>query len=190
MKKKELMDAQLNKKTNILLVEDGLGNSYWAAQHLIELTHPEWANIHVIQILPERKHPIVRTLYMGGMRELHPAALTEKELATITAEEEREGYLILDRTCKLIHEYGLESISVLRSGVAINEIVRYAKEEEIELIVVGACKPKNIRTWRTYNFIRKLMKNSNCPVLIVNSPWQLESLGSTGVDLSKKEFQT
>jgi nucleotide-binding universal stress UspA family protein len=144
----------------------------------------------VINVLPERKHPIVRTLYMGGMRELHPPALTEKELATITAEEERNGHSILDRTCKLIQKYGLESISVIRRGVAINEIVRYAKEEEIELIVVGASKPKNIRAWRTYNFIRKLMKCSKIPVLIINKPWQLESLSPTTLNLSTKELRT
>lgn len=183
------MDAQLSKKTNILLVEDGLGNSYWAAQHLIELTHPDRANIHVIQILSERKHPIVRTLYMGGMRELHPPALTETELATITAEEERECYSVLDRTRKLLLKYGLESISVLRRGVAINEITGYAKEEEIELIVVGTSEPKNIRSWHTYNFLRKLMKYSKCPILIINKPWQFESLGPTALNLLKKEIQ-
>ena len=185
------MNAQVkNKTTKILLVEDGSVNYQWTAQHLVKLTHPDRADIHVIHILPERKHPIVRTLYMGGMREMHPPALTEKELATSAANEEREGYLILDRTRKLLLKYGLSSISVLRRGVAINEIVGYAKEEGIELIVVGASKPQNILAWRTYIFIRKLMKCPKCPVLVINDPCQLKNLVPSNLTLPKKELQT
>jgi nucleotide-binding universal stress UspA family protein len=185
------MKAQTNnKRTKILLVEDGSVNSQWTAQHLIELTHPDRAEIYAIHILPERKHPIVITLYMGGIREMHPPALTEEELVTITAEEEREGYSILKRTCNLLEKSGLDATPILLRGAAINEIVKYAKEEEIELIVVGASKPNNILAWRTYIFIRKLMKCSKCPVLIVNKPWQCEGMGSNALDFSNKEFQT
>jgi len=185
------MDAQIPKKrTKVLLVEDGLVNSQWTAQHLIELTHPDHADIHVIHVLPARKHPIVMTLYMGGAREIHPPALTEKEIETITAKEESEGHALLKETCDLLLKSGLRSTPILRRGAALNQIIKYAKEEEIELIVVGADKPKNLRTWQTYNFMRRLMQCSTCPVLIVNKPWQLDSLGSTALDFSKNKLQT
>ena len=185
------MDTRINKnRTKILLVEDSSLNCQWAAKHLVELTHPDRADIHVIHVLPERKHPIVRTLYMGGIREMHPPALTGKELVTVTAKEDKEGYLVLDQTRKLLLKYGLSSISVLRHGAAINQIIRYANEEKIEMIVVGASRSKNILAWRTYNFIRQLMKCSKCPVLVINNPWQHENLTPTTFNLSKKEHQT
>ncbi|MCP4142440.1 MAG: universal stress protein [Chloroflexi bacterium] len=184
------MDTKISKKrTKVLLVEDGLINSQWTAQHMIELTHPDHADIHVIHVLPARKHPIVMTLYMGGVREIHPPALTEKEIEKIKAKKEREGHALLKKTCDLLLKSGLRSTPVLRYGTTLNQIIKYAKEEEIELIVVGADKPKNLRTWRAYNFMRKLMQCSTCPVLIVNRPWQLDSLGSPALDFFKEELQ-
>ena len=177
------MNTQSNKiKIKILLVDEDFSLSQWVTQYFYRFLQPENSEIHVVHVLPPKPHPISIQLYMGGIRDMHYPTLTEKERVTIVAEEEREGYSILKRTCNLLEKSGINATPVLIRGDAINEIVKYAKEEEIELIVVGASKSNTVLAWRPYIFIRKLMKCSSCPVLVVTKPWQFESMSSNALD--------
>lgn len=87
-------------------------------------------------------------------------------------EEEKGGQAILDQAVQLFQEKGsrVQIRQVLMRGDAASEIIQYAKDQEIDLIVSGARGESAIRSWLLGSVSRKLVHYANCSVLIVKEP--------------------
>jgi nucleotide-binding universal stress UspA family protein len=93
-----------------------------------------------------------------------------KEEAHVKEKQEVEGKALLERTCDLLLNRGIETTSVLARGDAATEIIDYVDKEKIDLIVAGSRGLGTFQSWLMGSVSRKLVHYSNCSVLIVKQP--------------------
>lgn len=161
----------------ILLVADGSPHSQRAVEYL---THfrlspiTQLSMMHVLPPIPIKPVPDFITHTWPSSPEVMPPfsqELSSEELAMLR-EEEKGGQAILDQAVQLFQEKGsrVQIRQVLLRGDAASEIIQYAKDQEIDLIVSGARGESAIRSWLLGSVSRKLVHYANCSVLIVKEP--------------------
>lgn len=82
--------------------------------------------------------------------------------------EDREGDLALDVFDKVSKEIGVRVELKPAIGEISRTLIEIAKIEEVDLIVMGATKGRNVATW----IIDKIKKETDIPVVII--PWRYE----------------
>jgi nucleotide-binding universal stress UspA family protein len=130
--------------------------------------------MHVLPPIPIKPAPdfITHTWPTGPeMMPYYANELTEEETAMLK-EEERAGQAILQQTVQSLRASSgrIEIKPILVRGDAASEIIQYAKDHEIDLIVAGARGESTIRSWLLGSVSRKLVHYANCSVLIVKQP--------------------
>jgi nucleotide-binding universal stress UspA family protein len=90
----------------------------------------------------------------------------EAERLAVDEAETTRGNQILSDATRSVGAYGVASTSVLLRGDAAEEIIRYARENEIDLIVAGSTGIGAIRAWLLGSVSRKLVHYSEKNVLI------------------------
>jgi universal stress protein A len=81
------------------------------------------------------------------------------------AANQRLGALLnLDETLELDHEYAM------RIGDAPGEIVRFAAERDVDLIVMGTHGREGVARVLVGSIAETVVRRANCPVLTVHSP--------------------
>ena len=96
-----------------------------------------------------------------------PAYETEEVLAKQAEEEERHGKALLEETVNELENYGIQAKSVLLRGDAATEIIQYANENQVGLIVAGSRGLSQMRRLLLGSLSRKLVHYAGCSVLIV-----------------------
>jgi nucleotide-binding universal stress UspA family protein len=96
-----------------------------------------------------------------------PSYETEEMLAKQAEDEERQGNAILGESVETLLDYGIEAKSVLLRGDAATEIIEYANQNEIGLIVAGSRGLSQMRRLLLGSLSRKLVHYAGCSVLIV-----------------------
>ena len=96
-----------------------------------------------------------------------PSYETEELLVKQAEEEERQGKVLLDQTIKELGNFGIEATSVLVRGDAATEIIEYANQNQIDLIVAGSRGLSRMRRLLLGSLSRKLVHYAGCSVLIV-----------------------
>ena len=158
----------------ILLVTDGSEFSAKATAYLAKFPVPALAHVQVLHVLPPlpltpstefyaRTYPLAPEVLP-----IYPKEPTAEELAW-QADEEKHGKQILAQTVELLRSAGIEADSVMLRGDAAKEIIEYAKENNINLIVSGSRGLSQFKGWLLGSVSRKLVHYSECSVLIVKS---------------------
>lgn len=96
-----------------------------------------------------------------------PSYETEEMLAKQAEEEERIGAALLAESVEILGNYGIEAKSVLLRGDAATEIIEYANQNQIGLIVAGSRGLSQMRRLLLGSLSRKLVHYAGCSVLIV-----------------------
>jgi nucleotide-binding universal stress UspA family protein len=123
-----------------------------------------------MHVLPPLQTPVMMEPYYGGTWQTIyavPRAPQEEEAAR--ERETKLGEALLTRTCRLLERYGLEAAPLLRRGDAATEILDYASEHQIDLIVAGSRGLSQFKSLLIGSVSRKLVHYSNCSVLIVKA---------------------
>lgn len=153
----------------ILLVTDGSPYSQRAARFLGKFPLLEGSEVHVMNVLPPPLQPVILEPYFGG-RDAYMPLRSPEEDAALLKKQEQEGKAILDRARELLLKNGLASNPVLKQGDAATEIIDYAANNKIDLIVAGSRGLSRFQGWLMGSVSRKLVHYSNCSVLIVKQP--------------------
>ncbi|MGW8226061.1 MAG: universal stress protein [Anaerolineales bacterium] len=154
----------------ILLVTDGSAHSRYAASYLGKFPIPDLAEVHVLHVLPPMPSPaLIARSWPAGSETMAPVPSyeTEEILARQAEEEERNGELLLVDTVNDLSNYGIEAKSVLLRGDAATEIIQYANEHQVNLIVAGSRGLSQMRRLLLGSLSRKLVHYAGCSVLIV-----------------------
>jgi nucleotide-binding universal stress UspA family protein len=96
-----------------------------------------------------------------------PSYETEELLAKQVEEEELHGKVLLADTINELGDYGIEATGVLLRGDAATEIIQYANQNQIGLIVAGSRGLSQMRRLLLGSLSRKLVHYAGCSVLIV-----------------------
>lgn len=109
---------------NILIPYDGTDESRKGARHGVELASEVGATVHALYVIDLPGAP--RTVYVRD---------DEEEMR---AEYEEFGEEVTSEIHEMAAERGVECEKVLKSGSIHEEIVDYADENDIDLIVMGS----------------------------------------------------
>ena len=169
--------APYNGFRRILLVADASPHSQHAVEYLADLRLSpitELSVMHVLPPIPIKPTPdfIAHTWPTGPeMMPFYTNELSEEEVAMLK-EEERTGQAILQQTIQSLQGSSsrVEIKSILVRGDAASEIIQYARDHEIDLIVAGSRGESTIRSWLLGSVSRKLVHYANCSVMIVKQP--------------------
>lgn len=122
--------------------------------------------IHVIE-------PIVPTVGYSGMTEPLPIADIAEQLED-SAERE------LPRLAECDECDGLEVEELIAHGEAASEIVRVAKEREVDLIVISSHGRTGLGRIFFGSTAEAVVRHASCPVLVVKPPEEQEKSVSSG----------
>ncbi len=169
--------APYRRLQRLLVTADGSRYSRQAIAYLQSFPIPEQADLQVMHVLPPV--PIPRgektpTMYPITNEMLPPILPTPEEEALWRAAEEREGEDLLKDAVRRLAPYGGDLTSRLTRGDAATEIIEYADDHNVDLIVAGSRGLGAVRGWLLGSVSRKLVHYARCSVLIVKSELDLE----------------
>lgn len=155
----------------VLLVTDGSAYSRLAVQFMQRFHLPETAAVEVCHIMPP---PIIaEELSKVWARYLDPSMLEYPpdildEVNAQLEEEERAGKQYVAEAVEALRAAGVNVTgTVLHRGDAATEILKYAQENAIDMIVAGSRGLSGISGWWLGSVSRKLVHYAPCSVLIV-----------------------
>jgi nucleotide-binding universal stress UspA family protein len=93
--------------------------------------------------------------------------LQNEKIAAAQALEERQAQELLARAVETLQASGLQVTSVLKRGDAATEIIHYAQDQKIDLIVAGSRGLSRVAGWLMGSVSRKLVHYAGCSVMIV-----------------------
>jgi len=158
---------------NVLLVTDGSEHSQWAITHLGQCSLPIGAMITAMHVLPpETTSEMLMRSWPYGMEVIPPVFSEDLEnnLVKRAVIEEQNGRELLNKTMEESKRLGFAVQSVLRRGDAATEILNYAQENDIDLIIAGSRGLSQVRSWLLGSVSSKLTHYAACSVMIVKNP--------------------
>jgi len=147
------MPVQLQK---ILLPTDFSETAHQAQQYAIALAERFHCDLHLLHVVPQVTIPL-------------PEASTSWTLPDTNQRqqvEEAQFQLLKMISPKWAEEH--HSVQVTKVGYPVEEIVKYAKDEEIDLIVIGTHGHTGFARLLLGSTAEKIVRLATCPVLTVH----------------------
>jgi nucleotide-binding universal stress UspA family protein len=132
----------------ILIPVDGSGPAQNAARLGIELAVEHDATVH-------------------GLYVVEPVTITEGGTGQIIEAMQETGKEIVSDLAEQAEAEGLTAVTDVKTGVAHNEILEYAEENDIDLLVLGTHGRTGIGRYLLGSVTEKLVRLSDVPVLTV-----------------------
>ncbi|MBM3144411.1 MAG: universal stress protein [Chloroflexi bacterium] len=157
----------------ILLVVDGSNHGRAAAEYLGEFPWPEKCELHLMHVMPPTYQiDFITQAWPTGMDIMPPIPTEsfEERLREQTEADQAQGEELLKQTQGQLQKHGLESKTIMERGDAATQIIHYAREHDIDLIVAGSRGLSQIQSWLLGSVSRKLVHYAGCSVLIVKTP--------------------
>jgi nucleotide-binding universal stress UspA family protein len=157
----------------VLMVTDGSEHSKYALQYIQNCPLPKEAKFHVMNVLPPEITPELLGQYWRMDMEISPPILTDQMQEQIVQQndaEEKAGEALLQDAVQTLEILEHPLISVLRRGDAATEIIDYANEKKIDLIISGSRGLSEFRGWLLGSVSRKLVHYAGCSVMVVKKP--------------------
>ncbi len=158
---------------NVLLVTDGSDHSWWAVQHLDLCPLPPKATLTLMNVLPpEITSETLMHSWPYGMEVIPPVLSedVEENLAVRAKQEEQLGRDLLEKSKLECTNLGLPIETVLRRGDTATEVLEYAAENNIDLIITGSRGLSQAQSWLLGSVTSKLTHYADCSVFIVKHP--------------------
>ena len=160
----------------ILVVTDGSQYSREAVLYLtpwVNLNKPTFpipsqARVTIMHVLPPPITPdMMSRSWTVGPEVFFPVPPAELDIKTLERHEAEEGNRILEKAAKIMAESGVDAESILVRGDAATEIIKYIKENDIDLVVAGSRGLSTVTGWLLGSVSRKLVHYAGCSALIV-----------------------
>jgi nucleotide-binding universal stress UspA family protein len=96
-----------------------------------------------------------------------PVALPPEIIDRLAAAVRESGSSILENAKKKVEAEGVQSQALLREGHVVEEILKAAKEENVDLIVIGARGLSTLKEFVLGSVSHGVALNAPCPVLLM-----------------------
>lgn len=137
---------------NIVIATDGSENSMRAVYRGIEIAKLSGATVHVLHVVDT------------------PSVISEDWTAGKEAIREmmmNSGKKVMSKVKKIIEESGMEVKEVLLEGYPANEIINFAENNNMDLIVMGTLGKTGFERLLMGSVAEKVVRYSKVPVLVV-----------------------
>lgn len=129
---------------------------------------PSNARVTLMHVMPPPISPdLAARAWTLGPEVLYPAPAAPLDVAAMEADEQRQAQRVLDQARSICESAGVEVNTQLVRGDAATEIIHFARQNEIDLIVCGSRGLSPVTSWLLGSVSRKLVHYANCSVLIV-----------------------
>ena len=158
---------------HVLLVTDGSEHSQYAIQHLSQCPLPNDSFITALHVLPPEITPQMLFQSLSYGQDHVPLSLppdVEETLAQRAQTEAEHGENLLHQTGETLHQLGLNFKTVLRRGDSATEILDYAEQNHIDLIIAGSRGLSQVQSWVLGSVSSKLVHYADCSVLVMKKP--------------------
>jgi len=95
------------------------------------------------------------------------AEATSKAAETVHRELEAKGRRYLDYLSRLAQDRGLQTGQVIRHGIPHSEIANLAREQSVDLIIIGQVGRRGPRRVLIGSVAERVIEYAPCPVLVV-----------------------
>lgn len=147
----------MKKIKNILLPTDLSEASLSAAEYAFDLAGKYNARVHILHVL-EKTPPILT---------IRSLDLSEEKIVKSIEKEAKES---LKKIIERIADDEADIVSVIVKGIDHEEIVKYSKEQKIDMIVIATHGRTGIMYTLLGSVAEKVIRYSKCPVLVITPP--------------------
>lgn len=149
---------------HVLLVTDGSLSSHYTCEFLGGFPLPEEAEIDIMHVaIP------VRAAYPVEPAGLALPTITPEDEARLNKEHVLRGQEIVeDAQARLMGRWPTRL--VVQIGEPLDEILRYVKTEDIDMLICGSRGAANLTGWLMGSLSRDLARQAACSVLVVRTP--------------------
>lgn len=153
----------------VLIAIDGSPCSQNALEYLIRFPLPSDTQIYLMHVLPPpaSEQEILTATWAAGVDALSIRPTIREELERAQREEEQRCETLVAQALEKLEALNRNVSSVVRRGDAATEILAYARENDINLIVAGSRGLSAISGWLLGSVSRKIVHYAGCSVLIV-----------------------
>ncbi|HOW15379.1 universal stress protein [Methanosarcina sp.] len=139
---------------NIVIATDGSENSRKAISCGIEIAKISGATVYIIHVVDTLS--VVSDIWTAGKDLIHDMMI-------------RDGKKILSETKKTIEDSGVEVKDVLLNGHPGEEIIKFAENNNMDLIVMGTLGATGLEKFLMGSVAEKVVRHSKVPVMVVRN---------------------
>ena len=147
--------------------------SQQALGFLLRFPFPEKLDLRVLHILPPIDvSDLVVNSWLGRAEILAPATVVDvdERFSRQAEAEEEAGRAIVSQAVKRLQARYSRTTPVLLRGDAATEIIKYGKEEKLDLLIAGSRGLSRMESWLLGSVSRKLVHYAGRSVMIVKTP--------------------
>jgi nucleotide-binding universal stress UspA family protein len=147
----------------ILVPLDGSDHSMHALENAIQIAKKcdgKITLVHVYSVLSSGVVPMTMTMY-------EPVTLPPELITKLADAVRQSGATLLEKAQKKVEAEGIQSKTLLIEGHVVEEILKVAKEEDSDLIVIGARGLSTIREIFLGSVSHGVTLHAPCPVLLM-----------------------
>ncbi|HHV24120.1 MAG TPA: universal stress protein [Methanosarcina sp.] len=139
---------------NIVIATDGSENSQRAISCGIEIAKLSGATVHALYVVDTPS--IISETWTAGKEVVHELIISE-------------GKKVLSRVKKITEDSGVEVKEVLLEGHPSEEIINFAENNNMDLIVMGTLGKTGIEKFLMGSVAENVVRNSKIPVMVVRN---------------------
>jgi len=164
IKKINLPNVSDHRLSKILVPIDGSRSSIKSLEFAVGLAVKYKSKIYLVNVIPTNQ--ICHWFTVSGGIFCSDSIFVP---SIIMREMEKESKSLLLSALTFIQSIGVESYAIMGKGYPANEIVRIAKEENVDLIVIGKKNSSIFARLLFGSISHSVARKATCPVLIVKS---------------------
>jgi nucleotide-binding universal stress UspA family protein len=150
----------------ILLVVDGSPCSDIACSYLGAFPIPESAEVVAMNVVPPKVLPVIAEPFHGGVIMPSVASSVSEESEAQRLAADMEGMRIIKATIESLAGHKIHATAQLARGDAAEEIISFARNLSVDLIISGSRGLGAMRGWLMGSVSRKLAYYAGSSVLI------------------------
>lgn len=139
---------------NIVIATDGSENSLKAISCGIEIAKLSGATVHVIHVVDTPS--IISDVWTAGKEMVHELMISD-------------GKKIISKAKKIIEDSGVEVRGVLLYGHPSDEIIKFAENNNMDLIVMGTLGATGLERFLIGSVAEKVVRYSKVNVIVVRN---------------------
>ena len=148
----------------VLVLTDGSQNSRSALRYAVEICRNFEASLHILSVIEDM--PAYATLEVGSEFMLKVQETIKSEVVSCSS---------------YCETFGIVCDGEIRHGVPYEEIINYAKEIDVDLIVMATHGHTGLSHILLGSVAEKVMRHASCPVMVTridNKDWDISKPGT------------